>query len=97
MAEGGYDLAGQRSIRIDQYLGKVLFQYLVIMRAEAERNCPKVWPGVSERLFWPVEDPSASEGSEEERLATFRVVRDRIEQPVKAWVDSLAIRPSPGQ
>ena len=66
-------------------LGKVVFQYLIILCAEVERNCPTVWPSVSERLFWPVEDPTALEGSEEGGLVKFRVVRDRIEQLVKAW------------
>jgi arsenate reductase len=45
MAERGYDLTGQRAKGIDEYLGKVLFRYLIITCAEAEKNCPTVWPG----------------------------------------------------
>jgi len=86
MAERGYDLSGQRAKGIDEYLGKLLFQYLIIMCAEAEKNCPTVWPGVSRRLSWPVDDPSSSTGSAEERLAGFRAARDRIEEMVRAWV-----------
>lgn len=86
MSERGYDLSGQRSKGIDEYLGKVLFQHLIIMCAEAEKDCPRIWPGASERLFWPVKNPSATEGSEEERLAAFRRVRDQIEQLVRDWV-----------
>ncbi len=62
MAELGYDLSGQWSKGIDQYLGKVFFRYLIIMCAEAEAGCPKVWPGVSERVSWSIEDPTALEG-----------------------------------
>jgi len=87
MAERGYDLSSQRAKGIDEYLGKVLFQYLVIMCAEAEKNCPSVWPGVSQRLYWPVEDPGSSTGSAEERLAGFRAARDQIEEMVRTWVD----------
>jgi arsenate reductase (thioredoxin) len=86
MSERGFDLSGHRAKGIDEYLGKVLFQYLIVMCAEAEKNCPSVWPGLSERLFWPVEDPSASTGSEQERLTAFRTARDRIEAMVKHWV-----------
>jgi arsenate reductase (thioredoxin) len=90
MAERGYDLSDQGSKGFEQYLGKVLFQYLIIMCAEAERDCPKVWPGVSERLSWPVDDPASAEGSEEDRLREFRAARDQIEQLVKDWVQSEA-------
>ncbi len=86
MAELGYDLSGQWSKGIDQYLGKVFFRYLIIMCAEAEAGCPKVWPGVSERVSWSIEDPTAFEGSQEDKLRKFREVRDQIENLVSTWV-----------
>jgi arsenate reductase len=39
-----------------------------------------------ERLLWPFEDPAAFEGTEEERLAKFRQVRDAIDARVREWV-----------
>jgi arsenate reductase (thioredoxin) len=96
MAERGYDLSGHRSKGFKEYLSKVLFQYLIVMCSEAEPDCPTVWPGVSARLSWPVEDPATAEGSEEERLARFRVARDQIEQLVRDWIDSLAAGPVSG-
>lgn len=86
MAEKGYDLSCHRSKGFQEYLGKVLFQYLIIMCTEAERDCPSVWPGVSTRLTWPVDDPAAPAPSKEEQLARFRAARDRIEDMVKSWV-----------
>jgi len=86
MGELGYDLAGYRSKGLDEYLGKAFFQYLIIMCAQAEKDCPKLWPGICERLSWNVEDPAAYEGSEEEKLSKFREVRDQIEQLVTTWV-----------
>jgi arsenate reductase (thioredoxin) len=86
MQERGYDLSQQTSKGIKDYLGKVLFQYLITVCAEAERSCPTVWPGVSSRLHWSFEDPAAFEGSEDEKLAKFREVRDQIERRVKDWV-----------
>ena len=86
MQEKGYDLSTHASKGIKGYLGKVLFQYLITVCADAERSCPTVWPGVSHRLHWLFEDPAAFEGSEEETLAKFREVRDQIERKVKDWV-----------
>jgi arsenate reductase len=86
MEEKGYDLSSHTSKGIKGYLGKVLFQYLITVCADAEKSCPTVWPGVSHRLHWFFEDPAAFEGSEEERLAKFREVRDQIELKVKDWV-----------
>ena len=86
MQEKGYDLSSHTSKGITGYLGKVLFQYLITVCADAENSCPTVWPGVSYRLHWVFEDPAAFQGSEEERLAKFREVRDQIERKVKDWV-----------
>ncbi len=91
MAERGYDLSGQRAKGIDEYLGKILFEYLIVVCAEAEKNCPTVWPGVSKRLYWPIEDPSSSTGSAEERLEGFRAARDRIEEMARTWVDQAEV------
>ncbi len=89
MEEVGYDLAGQRSKSVDEYLGKKHFGYLVTVCAEAEKQCPKAFPGVGQRAHWPFDDPAAHEGAEEERLETFRRVRDEIEAKVKAWVEEV--------
>lgn len=86
MAEIGYDLSGQQSKSLREYLGKTLFQTLITVCDNAERNCPSVWPGVSERLHWSFEDPVAFDGPEDAHLQTFRQVRDQIEAQVRAWV-----------
>ncbi|MBD3366688.1 MAG: arsenate reductase ArsC [Candidatus Eisenbacteria bacterium] len=89
MEEVGYDLAGQRSKSLDEYLGRKHFGYLVTVCGEAEKRCPKAFPGVGRRVHWPFDDPAAHEGAEEERLEKFRQVRDRIEARVKAWIEEV--------
>jgi arsenate reductase len=86
MQEKGYDLSLQESKGIEKYLGKVLFQYLITVCAEADKNCPTTWPGVTRRFSWPFEDPAAFAGTEDEKLAKFREIRDQIERKVKDWV-----------
>jgi arsenate reductase len=86
MGEAGIDIRDQRSKNVNEYLGKEMFWYLITVCSDAEQNCPTVWPGLTERLYWPFDDPAAAAGSEEEVLAVFRRVRDEIEAKVKAWL-----------
>ena len=86
MDEIGINVSGQTSKGVDTYLGKVLFQYLITVCDDADKNCPTVWPGVSNRMHWSFQDPAAVEGSDEEKLAKFREVRDLIEAKVKSWL-----------
>jgi arsenate reductase len=86
MNEVGISMEGHRSKSLDEFLGKVRIHYAVTVCEKAEKTCPSVWPFCQERLFWPFDDPSACEGSEQERLNKFREVRDRIEARIKQWV-----------
>jgi arsenate reductase (thioredoxin) len=86
MEEAGFDMSGHRSKGVDDYLGKVHFQFLITLCDDAEKNCPTVWPGVNQRLHWSFEDPAKSEGTDEEKLAKFRQVRDLISARVKTWL-----------
>jgi arsenate reductase len=74
---------------VGTYLGKALFQYLVTVCDNAEKNCPTVWPGVNHRLHWSFEDPAAFDGADNEKLEKFRQVRDQIEQKVKSWIENI--------
>lgn len=91
MEEWGYDLSGQRAKDVSEYLGKVHFGYLITVCAHAEQHCPTTFLGVSERIHWPIDDPVAFEGSEEETLEKFRQVRDEIAARIEAWVTELGI------
>ena len=86
MDEAGIDISNQTSKGIETYLGKVLFQYLITVCDDADQNCPTVWPGVNTRLHWSFEDPAKFEGTEQEKLARFREVRDSIEKKIQEWV-----------
>ena len=88
MEEIGVSLTGQYSKDIREYMGKVHFAYLIILCDEAEKTCPRTFPGIAQRLHWSFEDPAAAEGSDDEKLAKFREVRDRIDQRLKVWLES---------
>ncbi len=86
MAERGFDLVGQYSKSIAEYMGKVNFGYLITVCASAEKNCPRTFPGISRRLHWDLQDPAAFVGSDAERRETFRTVCDQVDALVRAWL-----------
>lgn len=92
MRERGIDLSGNRPEHLRRYLGTVPIHTVIIVCDGAARSCPAVWPGAQRRLAWPFEDPAAAEGSEEERLETFRRIRDAIEARVVEWLESGGMR-----
>jgi arsenate reductase len=84
--EIGIDISDQTSKNIDIYLGKTHFQYLITVCDDADQNCPASLPGINVRIHWSFEDPARFEGTEQERLAKFREVRDLIENKIKNWI-----------
>ncbi len=70
MAEMKIDVAEQRSKHLREFLGED-FDYVITVCDRARESCP-VFPGDPVQIHWSFEDPSAVEGSEEERLRAFR-------------------------
>ncbi len=50
------------------YMGKMGFNYSIIVCARAEKDCPKTFPGVGTRLVWVFDDPRGADVPEEEML-----------------------------
>lgn len=86
MQEKGIDISGQASKGINTFLGKVLFQYLITVCDNADKNCPTVWPGVNKRMHWSFEDPAAFQGTDEQKLEKFRQIRDLIDKKIRYWL-----------
>ncbi len=77
MKEIGISLAGHRSKSVDEFLGKPV-DYVITVCDNAKETCP-VFPAGTSRMHWPFEDPPAPhDGTDEERLAVFRMVRDQM-------------------
>ncbi|MGD2151750.1 MAG: hypothetical protein PVG79_00690 [Gemmatimonadales bacterium] len=49
----------------------------------AEEVCP-AWLGYAHRLHWPLPDPAAATGSDDEVLGAFRSVRDELSRRLVA-------------
>jgi arsenate reductase len=84
MAECGIDIAGHTS-KCFADVASPPWDYLITVCDDANERCPWV-PGSVTRLHWSFEDPSRARGSEEERLAVFRRVRDQIHERLTDWL-----------
>ena len=89
MREIGIDISGQRSKSVEEYLGKITAHYLIVVCENAEQNCPKIFPGLGQRLYWPFDDPATVEGTQEGQLGAFRRVRDEIAARLRGWLCEL--------
>jgi arsenate reductase len=83
MRELGIDISGHRSKSVDEFTGQN-FDYVLTVCDNAKESCP-IFPGQTVTVHHNFEDPAALEGSEEERLALFRRVRDEIREYLKCF------------
>lgn len=79
MAEIGLDISGHWSKTVDD-LGERSFDVVVTVCDNAREACPYV--PARRNLHHSFPDPAAATGTDEERLAAFRTVRDQID----AWI-----------
>jgi arsenate reductase len=85
--EIGIDASNLWAKSVELYRGKMHFDYVITVCSSAEERCP-IFADTVIRLHWPFDDPAAAQGSDEEKLAGFRRVRDQIEARIVAWLDS---------
>ena len=86
MREIGIDISTHRSKSVDEFAGQE-FDYVITVCDHANETCP-VFPANAQRLHWPFEDPAAAIGSEGERTAVFRRVRDAIRARIAQFLVS---------
>ena len=76
MAEIGIDITGQKSRTMEQLLGE-RFDHVITLREREEKVYP-VWPNADVQGAWSIEDPLKATGTDAERRAAFRRVRDDL-------------------
>jgi arsenate reductase len=76
MRELGSDISGHRSKSVEEFEGQK-FDFIMTVCDHAREACP-VFFGAAKKLHHSFEDPAAVDGSEDERLAVFRRVRDQL-------------------
>ena len=83
MREIGIDISSHRSKHVDEFQNQS-FDYVLTVCDNAKETCP-IYPGQTNRIHHSFEDPAAVQGSEDERLAAFRRVRDQIREYLRTF------------
>lgn len=90
MREIGVDLSqkGTRDV-FEVYRQGKQYDYVVTVCDEASgERCP-VFPGAAARFHWSFEDPSRFTGSQKEKLAKIRIVRDQIRARIALFIKEM--------
>jgi arsenate reductase len=89
MAEAGVDLSAAIPRSVDVFLNEP-WDLVVTVCDRAQESCP-AFPRPVAKVYLPFVDPAAAEGTEAERLAVFRRIRDEIRDrlvgAVAGWGD----------
>jgi arsenate reductase (thioredoxin) len=86
MREVGIDVSGHRPKHVDEVAGQC-FDYVLTICDNAKESCP-IFPGNAVTIHHNFEDPGATPGSEAERMAHFRKVRDEIRDYLRSFANA---------
>ena len=77
MKEIGIDISGETTKSVQQFVAQS-FDYVITVCDDADKNCPNFQGKVGRRLHIGFPDPAEATGSEDQKMAVFRSVRDDI-------------------
>lgn len=84
MREVGIDISSQTSKSIDDEL-LLRIDIIITLCGHAEAMCPMTPPSIK-RMHWPIDDPVAAVGTEEEIMREFRKARDEINKRIQDFI-----------
>ena len=89
MKEVGIDISHKKTQAVSELVKKgERFNYVIAVCDEASaQRCP-IFPGAVAKLRWSFPDPSKIIGTQEEKLAQIRVIRDAIKEKIEIWCSS---------
>ena len=83
MQEIGLDISGHHSKHLNEFLHQPV-ETVITVCGNADQACP-MFPGQVNRHHWGFDDPAHATGTDEEKLAVFRRVRDEIKRVFEAY------------
>jgi len=90
MLEIGIEISRNQTKSVSDVLksGKTFAYVVTVCDETSAERCP-VFPGPTRRLNWGFPDPSALQGSHEEKLARTREIRDMIKAKIDQWCEEI--------
>lgn len=85
MKEIDIDISAHRSKPMNEFLDRAI-ETVITVCGNADQACP-IFPGQVNRHHWPFDDPAHATGTDEEKLAVFRRVRDEIRRVFTAYAE----------
>jgi len=85
LGEIGINISAHTSKHLNEFTARPV-ETVITVCGNADQACP-VFPGQMNRHHWPFDDPAHATGSEEEKMAVFRRVRDEIRRVFTAYAD----------
>ncbi len=92
MQELEIDLSSNESKHLDTFMDRA-FDFAITVCDHADQACPVIG-NARERLHWPFPDPADATGTNDERLAVFRAVRDAIDDRIRQFLEGLELSAS---
>ena len=83
LKEIGIDVSQHRSKHLEEFLDQEV-ETVITVCGNADQACP-TFPGQVNRYHWAFDDPAHATGTDEEKLAVFRRVRDEIRRVFEAY------------
>lgn len=83
MREIGHDISGHHSKHMDKFLQQPV-ETVITVCGNADQACP-TFPGQVNRHHWGFDDPAHATGTDAEKMAVFRRVRDEIKSVFEAY------------
>ena len=83
MKEIGIDISAHRSKHMNDFLQQPVATVITVC-GNADQACP-MFPGLLNRYHWGFDDPAHATGTDAEKLAVFRRVRDEIRRVFEAY------------
>ena len=83
MQEVGIDISGHHSKHLNEFLGQPV-ETVITVCGNADQVCP-IFPDQVNRHHWGFDDPAHATGTDTEKLAVFRRVRDEIRRVFEAY------------
>jgi arsenate reductase len=83
MKEIGIDISAHHSKHMNEFLQQPV-ETVITVCGNADQACP-MFPGQVNRHHWGFDDPAHATGTDDEKLAVFRRVRDEIKLVFEAY------------